>query len=108
MRLEFGNRKYLENSYPQNHPEIIICVDNQQELRDLAKAIDYLFGLIENSGNFSYQAKHYNTKINLYIGDQNQRDIVDAVQESKRQLLNFITEYNRKEPELSGWAIFSV
>jgi hypothetical protein len=108
MRLEFGNRKYLENSYPQNHPEIIIYVDNQQELRDLAKVIDYLFDPIEKSGNFSYQyqAKDFNRQLYLYIGDQNQREIVDAVQESKRQLLNFIREYNREKPELTGWAIF--
>jgi hypothetical protein len=107
MRLENEHSKYFEHEYPENHPQIIICGDNSQEIQDLLYAIDSFFKPIENSLKVKYDRQFqvkYN-KVYLDIGNQYTKKAVKAVQNAKKELKNFIDNYNKHSEPTPVWEV---
>lgn len=107
MRLENEHSKYFDHEYPENHPQIIICGDNSQEIQDLLYAIDSFFYPIENSLKVKYECQFqvkYN-KVYLDIGNQYSKKAVKAVQNAKKELKNFIDNYNKHSEPTPVWEV---
>jgi hypothetical protein len=101
MHLHFGHGDYIKRRFPSDHPIIKISFDEHQEGRDLANKIDRLFGPIQYQLNVDYEyGLLQDNNVYIRIFDQPNERAVDAIQDAKRELENFIFSYGQP-----WWAI---
>lgn len=101
MHLHIGHGDYIKKRFPSDHPIIKISFDGRQEYIDLVNQIDRLFGPIKYQLNVDYEYDLLqNENIYIQIFDQPDEKAVDAVQDAKRKLEDFIFRYDQP-----WWAI---
>jgi hypothetical protein len=101
MHLHFGHGDYIKKKFPSDHPIIGISCDEGQECRDLANKIDRLFSPIKMRFGVKYNCGFdQNRNIYVEISDQPNEKAIDAVQDAKRELEDFIFRYGQP-----WWAI---
>jgi hypothetical protein len=101
MHLHFGHGDYIRRRFPADHPIIKISFDGRQEYIDLTNQIHRLFGPIKRQLDVDYDcALLQDNNVYIQIFDQPNERAVDAVQDAKRKLEEFIFRYDQP-----WWAI---
>lgn len=93
MRLDCP-RKYINNSYPQEHPILEFVCENHEEVNNLVQKINSLFSPLIQSQKVDYDYQLNGKKILLQIGDQTTENAVQAVQQAKKDLEDWVYEYD--------------
>jgi hypothetical protein len=101
MHLHLGHGDYIKKKFPSNHPVIGISFDERKEGVDLINKIDRLFGPIKYQlgVDYEYGIDRYKN-IHIQISDQPNEKAIDAVQDAKRELEDFVFRYGQP-----WWAI---